>query len=127
MITKLFELARNNKKGYPFSAVLYYKEKAFWAVNTVIQDNDPTAHAEINAIKQACKKFRTPNLTGAILVSSGEPCPMCLTACAWAGIKDIWFLEDYKVANDKGYSFDRDAVYFNQHWKLGLRVEKMRY
>ncbi len=57
--------------------------------NTVTTGNDPTAHGEINVIRKLCKKLRTKNLEGYTLYSNAEPCPMCATACVWAGIKRI--------------------------------------
>ena len=59
------------------------------ASNSVIADADPTAHAEINAIRQACKHLKTHDLSGYILIATGYPCPMCMAAAIWANIQTI--------------------------------------
>lgn len=59
------------------------------AHNTVRRDKDPSAHAEINAIRQLTHQLDTPSLAGYVLYSTAEPCPMCATACIWAGISEI--------------------------------------
>lgn len=61
------------------------------AHNRVWRDRDITAHAEIVAIRQACKKLRTIDLSGCMIYSTCEPCPMCFSACHWARIKTIFF------------------------------------
>ena len=69
--------------------------------NTVFRDTDITAHAEINAIQKACKKLKTIDLSGCVIYSTCEPCPMCFSACHWARISRIYFgarIEDAKKA-----------------------------
>ena len=61
------------------------------ANNQVIKNNDPTAHAEVQAIREACKKLNTHDLSGHVLYTSCEPCPMCLSAIIWANIKEVYF------------------------------------
>ena len=82
-----------NKEGGPFGAVIVDKEGNIIANgnNKVIKDNDPTAHAEIVAIREACKILNTNDLSECILYSSCEPCPMCLSAIIWANIKKVYF------------------------------------
>lgn len=79
--------------GGPFGAIITDKEGNIIAVghNTVLSHNDPTAHAEINAIRNACAKLNTYDLTDYILYTSCEPCPMCLSAIIWANIKEIYY------------------------------------
>ena len=78
--------------GGPFGAVIVRDgEIVSTGVNTVTNDNDPTAHAEINAIRHACKKLQTFQLSGCVIYSSCEPCPMCLSALYWAGVGKIYF------------------------------------
>lgn len=78
--------------GGPFGAVIVRDgEIVSTGVNTVTNDSDPTAHAEINAIRHACKKLQTFQLTGCVIYSSCEPCPMCLSALYWAGVSKIYF------------------------------------
>jgi guanine deaminase len=72
-----------NNDGGPFGAVIVYKNKIVgMGHNTVIRDNDPTCHAEINAIRDASKHLKRFNLEGCSIYISAEPCPMCLSAIA---------------------------------------------
>lgn len=81
---------RENKGG-PFGAVVV-KEGEIISVssNHVLANNDPTAHAEIMAIRKACEKLGTYDLSGCELYATGYPCPMCLGAIIWANIKKIY-------------------------------------
>ncbi|WP_017654488.1 nucleoside deaminase [Fortiea contorta] len=79
------------KKGNaPYGAVIV-KNNEVVAVghNTVNQDSDPSAHAEINVIRSLTAKLKNPSLQGYSIYTTGEPCPMCATACVWAGISEI--------------------------------------
>ena len=76
------------------------------ASNTVLEDNDPTAHAEMNAIRKACKKLGTYDLTGCELYATGYPCPMCLSAIIWANIKKVYYCNDVRQAKDIGFRDD---------------------
>ena len=92
------------------------------AVNRVTTAKDPTAHAEIEAIRKAGKKrFKFENCT---VICSGEPCPMCATAIAWAGMKEVYYLDSHKIANEKGYRFDQDVQRVNRLLNLGLRIDR---
>ena len=78
--------------GGPFGAVIVKDDRIVaGAANSVTLDNDPTAHAEVNAIRQACKKLGTFDLKGCVIYTSCEPCPMCLGAIYWAGIDRIYY------------------------------------
>ena len=78
--------------GGPFGAVIVRDDEVVaTGVNSVTLDNDPTAHAEVNAIRHACRKLKSFQLTGCTVYSSCEPCPMCLSALYWAGVKKIYF------------------------------------
>ena len=93
--------------GGPFGAVVVKDgEVISVASNTVLRDNDPTAHAEINAIRQACKKLGTYDLTGCELYATGYPCPMCLSAIIWANIKKVYYCNDVKQAENIGFRDD---------------------
>ena len=93
--------------GGPFGAVVVKDgEVISVASNTVLRDNDPTAHAEINAIREACKKLRTYDLTGCELYATGYPCPMCLSAIIWANIKKVYYCNDVKGAEKIGFRDD---------------------
>ncbi len=78
--------------GGPFGSIIVKNNKIIGkAHNTVLKNNDPTCHGEIQAIRSACKKIKNFDLSGSVLYSTGEPCPMCLCACMWANIKLIYF------------------------------------
>lgn len=78
--------------GGPFGAVIVRNGDVIaTGVNRVTASNDPTAHAEVNAIRQACSKEQTFNLSGCVVYTSCEPCPMCLSALYWAGVSRIYY------------------------------------
>ncbi|MCI8632503.1 MAG: nucleoside deaminase [Lachnospiraceae bacterium] len=83
----------NENIGGPFGAAIFDEHGNLIAVNSnrVLQDHDPTAHAEITAIREACKKLGTHDLSGCIMVATGYPCPMCLGAMIWANIKTCYY------------------------------------
>ncbi|MFD2965763.1 nucleoside deaminase [Sphingobacterium bambusae] len=79
-------------QGGPFGCVIVKDGKILSAAaNSVTADCDPTAHAEVNAIRQAAKELGKPDLSGCILYSSAEPCPMCLSAIYWANIAKVYY------------------------------------
>ncbi|MBR5475363.1 MAG: nucleoside deaminase [Bacteroidaceae bacterium] len=87
-------LAVENVKngGGPFGAVIVRDgEVVATGVNRVTANNDPTAHAEVTAIRAACSKLGTFNLAGCVIYTSCEPCPMCLGAIYWAHIDKIFY------------------------------------
>lgn len=87
-------LAEENVRrgGGPFGAVIVRGDMVVsTGVNTVTLTNDPTAHAEVNAIRNACSEGQTFSLKGCVIYSSCEPCPMCLSAIYWAGISRIYY------------------------------------
>jgi tRNA(Arg) A34 adenosine deaminase TadA len=71
--------------------------------NRVRLDNDPTSHAEVLAIRAACKRLGTHNLKGCTIYSSSEPCPMCLGAIYWAGLDRLVFSNNKKEAEKAGF------------------------
>lgn len=79
--------------GGPFGAAIVSPERKVVCVasNTVLGSHDPTAHAEINAIREACKKLGTHDLSGYTLYTTAYPCPMCLSAIIWANIKTVYY------------------------------------
>ncbi len=98
------------KGGGPFGAVVVKDGKVIAeSANSVTPDNDPTAHAEINAIRLACKKLGTFMLDGYEIYASCEPCPMCLGAIYWAHIKTIYYAGTRSDAAKAG--FDDDFIY----------------
>ena len=99
------------RKGGPFGAVIVKGNKVVgrgW--NTVTSDNDPTAHAEINAIRDACRRLNTFNLSGCEIYASCEPCPMCLSAIYWAHLDKVFYActrEDaFKIGFDDSKLYD---------------------
>lgn len=96
--------------GGPFGAVIV-KDGVIIAgsSNRVTLDNDPTAHAEVNAIRQACRRLGTFSLKGCVLYTSCEPCPMCLGAIYWAGIDLIYYANTRKDA--AAVNFADDFIY----------------
>ena len=78
--------------GGPFGAVIVKDgEIVAGSANSVTIDNDPTAHAEVNTIRQACCKLGTFDLSDCVIYTSCEPCPMCLGAIYWAHIKRVYY------------------------------------
>lgn len=100
-----------NKEGGPFGAVIVDKQNNIIANgnNKVLLNNDPTAHAEIVAIREACKKLGTYDLSDCTLYTSCEPCPMCLSAIIWSGIKDVYYACTRTDAENVGF---RDNVIY---------------
>lgn len=96
--------------GGPFAAVVVKGDEIIAATgNSVTLDNDPTAHAEVNAIRQACKKLQTFDLTGCDIYASCEPCPMCLAAIFWAHLDHLYYAATRKDAASIG--FDDNMIY----------------
>ena len=94
-----------NKGGSPFGACIVKKNKVIVAVhNAVWQTTDITAHAEIHALRVACKKLKTIKLTDCEIYSTTEPCPMCFSAIHWAGIKKIYFGTSISDVKKLGFS-----------------------
>ena len=105
--------------GGPFGAVIAREgELIAEASNHVVPHCDPTAHAEVNCIREACRKLGTFNLEGCEIYTSCEPCPMCLGAIYWAHLDKIYYANDRKDAAAIG--FDDDFIYR----ELDLPVER---
>ncbi len=114
-MNKYMEIANENakkgiekKQGGPFGAVIVDKEGNIISNgnNKVLLNHDPTAHAEIVAIRNACEKLGTYDLSDCILYTSCEPCPMCLSAAIWANIKKIYYGCTKEDANSIGFRDD---------------------
>ena len=99
------------KGGGPFSAVIVDQNDKIIAEgsNKVTSTNDPTAHGEIVAIREACKKINNFSLSGCELYSTCEPCPMCLSAIYWARINKIYYANTRKDAQK--IDFDDSLIY----------------
>ena len=98
-------------EGGPFGALIVDSANNIISTgnNKVLLENDPTAHAEIVAIRSACRKLKTYDLSGKILYTSCEPCPMCLSAIIWSNIKTVYYACTKKDAANIG--FRDDAIY----------------
>ena len=106
------ELAVDNVKcgGGPFGAVIVRDGKVVaTGVNRVTANNDPTAHAEVSAIRAACTKLGTFDLSGCVIYTSCEPCPMCLGAIYWAHIDKIYYGANQHDA--AAVNFDDSFIY----------------
>ena len=99
-----------NKGGGPFGSVIIKDNKIISeGYNKVTTNNDPTAHGEIVAIREACKKLKNFNLSDCELYSTCEPCPMCLGACYWSRIDKIYYANTREDA--KKIDFDDSLIY----------------
>ena len=99
-----------NKGGGPFGSVIIKGNKIVAeGSNKVVPNKDPTAHGEIVAIREACKKLNNFNLKGCELYSTCEPCPMCLSAIYWARIDKIYYANTREDA--KKIDFDDSLIY----------------
>jgi tRNA(Arg) A34 adenosine deaminase TadA len=102
-------------RGGPFGAVIVQHGKVLaTGVNQVTSSNDPTAHAEVSAIRNACAALSTFELRGATIYSSCEPCPMCLTAILWSRLDALYFAATAADAALAGF----DDSYFYQQVRL---------
>ena len=104
------EMAKQNimtNNGGPFGAVVI-KDNTIVGVgnNRVVGSNDPTAHAEVMAIRNACKNLNTYDLSGCTMITSCYPCPMCLSAIVWANIKEVYYGNTKEDAADIGFRDD---------------------
>ena len=93
------------EEGGPFGAVIVIDNKIVGrGHNTVIKSKDPTAHAEINAIRDAAEKLDRIHLSDAAIYTTCEPCPMCLSAIYWSKIPTIYYSMDRHDADSLGFS-----------------------
>lgn len=119
MANKYMMMAANEAKngmlrgdGGPFGAVIVRNGEVIACEhNNVLASNDPTAHAEITAIRVACKQLGTYTLSDCVMYSSAEPCPMCRGAILWSGIRKVYYGCNYDDTNAIGFAdltFDKD-------------------
>ncbi len=101
----------NTNNGGPFGACIVKDGVIIGkGSNSVIANNDPTAHAEIIAIREACKTINSYDLSGCELYTSCYPCPMCLSAIIWSNIKKVYYANTKEDANNIGF---RDEFIYN--------------
>ena len=112
------ELSENNLKtnvGGPFGAcVVKNGEIIGKGSNHVLSNNDPTAHAEIMSIREACKTINSYDLSGCELYTSCYPCPMCLSAIIWSNIKKVYYGNTKEDAANIGFRDDFIYDYINK-------------
>ncbi|MFH2095470.1 MAG: nucleoside deaminase [Bacteroidota bacterium] len=117
-----------DKGGGPFGAVIVKNgEIIASAANSVTGDTDPTAHAEVNAIRKAAKKLNHFELTGCEIYTSCEPCPMCLGAIYWARLDRVYFAANKTDA--KHAAFDDSFIYDEMekpYWKRKIKTIQLR-
>ena len=120
-----------NHEGGPFGcAIVKDGEVIAVAHNTVIKTNDPTAHGEVNAIREACKKLNTFDLSGCELYTTSEPCPMCMSAIIWANISKVYygctvdsvFNESYPVFDEKALVKDEVEIAIQVNGKIKNKI-----
>ena len=123
---KAIELSKENieNKGGPFGAVIVKDgEIIATGVNRVTASCDPTAHAEVSAIRKAAEKLKTFNLSGCEIYTSCEPCPMCLGAIYWAHLDKIYYGNNKEDAAK--INFDDSFIYSELALKLSERKLSM--
>lgn len=102
------ELASENERnhhGSPFGAIVVKDGEVIGrGVNEVLATNDPTNHAEIQAVREACKTLNTTNLDGCEIYASTEPCPMCLSAIYLTKINTVYFSNPSNPSQDYVYN-----------------------
>ncbi|HDR4867773.1 nucleoside deaminase [Bacillus sp. MHSD_36] len=129
------DLAYNNtknEKGKPFGAVLVKDgEIVAKGVNEVLTTHDPTAHAELLTIREACRILSTSDLSDCILYASGEPCPMCLSAIYWANLKHVYYSytsqEEEEIGLGTKYVYQQIALPKEQRDIKLLKIDKSHY
>ena len=105
----------NAKHGGPFGTVIVKDGKIVGrGHNRVVEKNDPTCHGEMEAIRDACKNLGTFDLSGAVLYTTGEPCPMCMGAILWANIDKVYYGCNVDDTDEIGFRDDK----FYQRFRL---------
>ena len=125
-MVKAIELSINsaNTIGGPFGSVIVKDNKIIAeGSNKVTFLNDPTAHGEVVAIREACKKLKTFDLSGCEIYTSCEPCPMCLSAIYWSRLDKIYYANTREDA--KKIDFDDSFIYLEIPKKIDDRKIKM--
>lgn len=123
LMQKAISLSVENVKrgGGPFGAVIAKEGKVIaTGVNRVTKNNDPTAHAEITAIRKAARRLGTFDLSGCEIYTSCEPCPMCLSAIYWAHLDKIFYGNTKTDAKEIGFD---DSFIYDQ---LSLKPEERK-
>lgn len=102
------KLGSQKEEGGPFGCIIVKENKIIGRGHSeVLLQNDPTCHGEMMAIRDACRKEKTNDLSGAVLYTTGEPCPMCLGAILWANIDKVYYGCSIEDTNKIGFR-DKD-------------------
>ncbi|KYC43509.1 cytidine deaminase [Scytonema hofmannii PCC 7110] len=117
-------LEEAQKGDAPYGAILVKDDRVIEkAYNTVKQDSDPSAHAEINVIRKLTASLKNPSLEGYTIYTTGEPCPMCATACVWAGVSEIIYgasIEDLISVNQSQINISCEEVIAKSFRKIQI-------
>ncbi|MEZ0167829.1 nucleoside deaminase [Microvirga sp. TS319] len=127
-LCEAIELAHANVRngGRPFGAVVVKDRKVIaTGVNEIHSTNDPTAHAELTALRAASRKLGSPDLEGCAVYASGHPCPMCMAAMRLAGVREV----AYAYSNDDGapYGLSTAEIYAELAKPFAEQSMKIRY
>ncbi|CAN7201726.1 nucleoside deaminase [Phenylobacterium sp. LjRoot219] len=127
-LCEAIELARANVAagGRPFGAVVVRDGRVIASgVNQIHQTHDPTAHAELSAIRAAGQALGSPNLAGCVVYASGHPCPMCLAAMRLAGVDEVAYA--YSQEDGAPYGLSTAALYAELAKPFADQAMKIRY
>jgi tRNA(Arg) A34 adenosine deaminase TadA len=127
-LCEAIELAHANVKsgGRPFGAIVVKDgEVIATGVNEVVSTNDPTAHAELTAIRAASRKLGSPDLAGCSIYASGNPCPMCMAAMRVAGVNEVYFA--YSNDDAAPYGLSTAAIYADLAKPFSQQSMKINY
>ena len=115
-------LGIENNEGGPFGCCIVDKNNNIIAIshNKVLKNSDPTAHAEVEAIRLAGKKLNSHDLSGCKLYTTCEPCPMCLFAIMWANIDEVYYGCDRKDAANIGFRDEKFYDYLKGDYNIKL-------
>ena len=114
-----------NGDGGPFGCVIVKDGKVIGqGHNCVVKNNDPTCHGEVQAIRDACKNTKNFDLSGSILYTTAQPCPMCLGAILWANIKQVYQGCNIKDTDTIGFRDDKFYDYLNGKGNL-LSIQEL--
>jgi guanine deaminase len=128
-LLKAIEKARESvsEGGFPAGAIIVKDETIIGeGISIGNKLNDPTSHGEIDAIRDACRTLKTSDLKGAILYGSMEPCSMCLSAAAWAGISKLVFACSKERVTDAYYCGHYDTSIFNNTFSHPCEIEHVK-
>lgn len=115
-----------NKGGIPFTAFVVDSDGVILGrgVNRVLENNDPTAHAEVEAIRDACRTAQVHQFRGATLLASGEPCAMCYLNALFSGVSKVIYAVDRNEAAKAGFDY-RDSyrmlAHFPDQWPITVQ------